>query len=472
MTKMFFPALFLLSLHACSPKHADISETRKGNLWLTTGDGNTRLKQMQPLVFQQNAESGLPLVEIDASTEYQKILGFGATMTGSSAFVLSHNLNEVARKQVMDSLFSREHGIGLSYLRMTIGASDFSSHNYSYLDPPEGVTDTKLKYFTIEPDKVELIPRLKEAMQINPDIEVMGSPWSAPASWKTTGNMIGGKLKTGVQPAFANYLIQYIKSFGAEGVKISAITIQNEPEFEPPGYPGMLMTAEEQRDLIKGYLGPKFLENDITTKIVVYDHNWDHPNYPISILDDPQARQFVDGSAFHCYGGDVANQSKVHDAHPDKNIYFTECSSGGWSGPWRDDLMWKFKNLMIGNLRNWATCVLLWNLALDENSGPVNGGCMDCRGVVTVRSDGTYEPTIDYYSLGHLSRFVRKGAVRIASTDLSAQNLDNVAFKNPDGSKVLVLMNNKDMSRKVNVKATEGVAEMEIPAFSVITLVW
>ena len=278
--------------------------------------------------------------------------------------------------------------------------------------------------------------------------------------------------KPNVQPAFANYFIQYVRGFGAEGVKISAITIQNEPEFEPKGYPGMLMTAEEQRDFIKHYLGPKFAEAGIDTKVVVYDHNWDHPNYPISILDDSIARKYVDGSAFHCYGGDVANQSKVHDAHPDKNIYFTECSSGGWSGPWRDDLMWKFKNLFIGNMRNWATCVLLWNLALDENNGPTNGGCMDCRGVVTVRSNGTYEPTIDYYSLGHLSRFVRKGAVRIASTDLSAQNLDNVAFKNPDGSKVLVVMNNQEAARQFNVKSPEGVATLDIPAYSVVSFVW
>jgi len=469
MTKIYLPAFLLCLVFACGQKTV---ETRKGNLWLTTGDGNTRLQAVQPVFFQKKADKTLPVIEIDAETEYQKILGFGATMTGSSARVLSRNLNDLRRKQLMDSLFSRERGIGLSYLRMTIGASDFSSHNYSYLDPPKGSTDTKLKYFTIEPDTAELIPRLKEALQINPDIEIMGSPWSAPASWKTSGSMIGGKLKPEVQPAFANYFVRYIQNFTVAGVPISAITIQNEPEFEPPGYPGMLMTAEEQRHFIKNQLGPKFLENEITTKIVVYDHNWDHPEYPISILDDPKARQFIDGSAFHCYGGDVANQSKVHDAHPDKNIYFTECSSGGWSGTWRDDLMWKFKNLLIGNLRNWATCVLFWNLALDENSGPTNGGCMDCRGVVTVRTDGTYEPTIDYYSLGHLSRFVRKGAVRIASTDLAAQNLDNVVFKNPDGSKVLVLMNNHDTARKVNVKAPEGIAELDIPAYSVMTFVW
>jgi glucosylceramidase len=465
-------ALLFLTLCAFSPVAIDPPENKTGKVWLTTGDGTIRLRQMAPVEFKKRGPSKLPVIEIDAATQYQKILGFGASMTGSSAYVLDHHLNDQRRKEVMDSLFSKERGIGLSYLRMTIGASDFSTHTFSYNDPPEGMTDTKLKFFSIDPDRQRLIPRLKEAMAINPDIEVMGSPWSAPAAWKTTGSMIGGKLKPSVQPAFANYLIQYIKNFGAEGVKISAITIQNEPEFEPKGYPGMLMTAEEQRDFIKTFLGPKFLENEVDTKIVVYDHNWDHPNYPITILVDPDARKYVDGSAFHCYAGDVSSQSKVHDAYPDKNIYFTECSSGGWSGAWRDDLMWKFKNLLIGNLRNWATCVLFWNLALDENNGPTNGGCMDCRGVVTVRSNGTYEPTIDYYSLGHLSRFVRKGAVRIASTDLSAQNLDNVAFKNPDGSTVLVVMNNQEAARQVNVKSKEGVATLDIPAYSVVTFVF
>ncbi len=472
MVKFFFSAFLLVLLYPCSAQKRTPKETATAAIWLTTGDGNTRLEQKQSVVFQKSIDKKLPVIEVNPGISYQKILGFGASMTGSSAQVLTRNLSEQNRKKVMDLLFSRERGIGLSYLRMTIGASDFSSHNYSYNDPPEGVIDTKLKYFSIDPEKAELIPRLKEAMQINPEIELMGSPWSAPASWKTSNSMIGGTLKTGVQPAFANYFIHYIQHFESEGVKVSAITIQNEPEFEPKGYPGMLMTAEEQRDFIKNYLGPRFQEQEINTKIVVYDHNWDHPNYPISILNDPQARQFVDGSAFHCYGGDVANQSLVHDAYPDKNVYFTECSSGGWSGSWRDDLMWKFKNLLIGNLRNWSTCVLFWNLALDENSGPINGGCSDCRGVVTVRSDGSYEPTIDYYSLGHLSKFVQKGARRIESTDLAAQNLDNVALLNPDGSKVLVLMNNQDTARKVQLKTLEGVALVDIPAFSVLTMTW
>ena len=468
---LLFSLLALLSV-ACTHKATFPVTPRKAALWLTTGDGATRMQPAGQLLFSSAADAALPQIEIDEKTVYQSILGFGATMTGSSAHVLTKNLSEQDRRKVMQNLFSKENGIGLSYLRMTIGASDFSSHNYSYDDPPAGESDPQLRHFSIEEDRDDVIPRLKEAFEINPGIELMGSPWSAPAFMKTTGNMVKGRLKPGMEPVLADYFVRYVQAYAREGIRVSAITIQNEPEFEPPGYPGMLMSAEEQRDFIKNHLGPAFKQHRIGAKIAVYDHNWDHPEYPLTILDDPQARQYVDGAAFHCYGGEVANQSKVHDAYPDKNLYFTECSGGGWSGPWKDDLMWKFKNLIIGNLRNWSSCILLWNLALDEKSGPVNGGCSDCRGVVTARSDGTVDYTIDYYSLAHVSRFVRTGARRIASTDLSAQNLDNVAFKNPDGSKVLIAMNGNDTARSVQVKTPEGILSVDIPASSVISLTW
>ncbi len=457
----------LILLWHCNPVPELTAE-----VWLTTGDGNTRLAKSAIIPFEKPKPNPANLIEIDEDQTFQTILGFGASMTGSSAYVLTKHLNESQRKKVMQQLFSQEQGIGLSYLRMTIGASDFSSHNYSYNDPPAGVFDTTLQYFSISEDKDEVIPCIKEAFAINPELELMGSPWSAPAFMKTTSNMIRGKLKPGAELLLANYFVKYIKALEQENVKVNAITIQNEPEYEPEGYPGMLMTAEEQRDFIKNYLGPAFKDNNISTKIVVYDHNWDHPNYPLTILSDPDARPYVDGSAFHCYAGDVHNMSKVHDAHPDKNIYFTECSGGGWSGSWQDNLMWNFKNLIIGNLRNWAVCVLQWNLALDEKNGPTNGGCMDCRGVVTVRTDGSVEQNIEYYTLGHVSKFVRKGARRIFSTDLADKKLDNVAFMNPDGSNALVILNENDTSQRIHVKAKEGILAYDVPAYSVITIYW
>ncbi|MBK7939210.1 MAG: glycosyl hydrolase [Lewinellaceae bacterium] len=470
--KIFFLFLPAIAALACSRKPVPAAGPPGAELWLTTGDGGIRLQKTGQITFSPAAGVGLPLIELDETTVYQSILGFGASMTGSSAQVLTRNLEPARRKEVMETLFGREKGIGLSYLRMTIGASDFSSHNYSYNDPPGKQDNPQLRHFSMEEDRDDVIPRLKEAMALNPDIELMGSPWSAPAFMKTSGSMVKGKLKPGMEPAFANYFVQYIRAFEKEGIRVSAITIQNEPEYEPAGYPGMLMTAEEQRDFIKKHLGPAFRQNRIGAKIAVYDHNWDHPNYPLTILDDPEARQYVDGTAFHCYGGEVANQSRVHDAYPGKNLYFTECSGGGWSGSWQDDLMWKFKNLLIGNLRNWSTCVLMWNLALDEKSGPTNGGCADCRGLVPARSDGSVDYTIDFYALGHFSRFVHKGARRVSSTDLSAQNMDNVAFVNPDGSKTLVAMNGNPAPKKVAVKTREGYLAVDIPAWSVVSVYW
>lgn len=475
----YFAAVEALSEAGVSPRSAVMPvvsgktpATPTAEVWLTTGDGSKRFVQEASLKFNKGTDLAVPTIRVDTAQRFQTMLGFGASMTGSSAQVLTRNLSESKRREVMEQLFSRERGIGLSYLRMTIGASDFSSHNYSYDDPPGGADDPGLKYFSLAEDLDDVIPRIREAMALNPALELMGSPWSAPAWMKTSGSMVKGKLKPGVEAAFARYLAKYVMAFRNEGVIVSAITLQNEPEFEPPGYPGMLMTAEEQRDFIKNHLGPTFRREGIFTKIVAYDHNWDHPNYPLTILDDPAARQYVDGAAFHCYGGEVANQSQVHQSYPDKNLYFTECSGGGWNGSWQDDLMWKFKNLLIGSLNNWATCVLLWNLALDEKSGPINGGCMDCRGLVTAHTDGTVAYTIDYYALAHFSRFVRKGAQRVFSTDLAAQNLDNAAFINKDGSQVLVVMNNQASSQQVKLATASGQVVLEIPPYSVETVRW
>ena len=464
--------LFLAFIAIAFACKRDTQKTTTADIWLTTGDSLTRLEKTASLLFQQKKQDTTNLIRIDTKQTFQTILGFGASMTGSAAHVLTRYLNDTQRQEVMNALFSKEQGIGLSYMRMTIGASDFSSHNYSYNDPPNKIFDEQLEFFTIKEDQDDVIPRIKEAFAINADLELMGSPWSAPAFMKTNGNMVTGSLKTEAQAAFANYFVKYIQAFEQEGIKVSAITIQNEPEYEPAGYPGMLMTAEAQRDFIKNHLGPTFAKNQISTKIVVYDHNWDHPEYPLTILNDPEAKQFVDGSAFHCYAGAVSNQAKVQNAHPDKKLYFTECSGGGWSGSWRDNLMWNFKNLIIGNLQNWSTCVLLWNLALDENGGPTNGGCPNCRGVVTVSSKGIITKNIEYYTLGHVSQFVHKGAKRIASTDLSNKRLHNVAFQNLDGSIAMVILNENDNIQPVTIQSEQGLLHYAIPAYSVVTIHW
>ena len=194
-------------------------------------------------------------------------------------------------------------------------------------------------------------------------------------------------------------------------VSIFAITVQNEPHFEPGDYPGMRLDPAQRARFVRQYLGPLN-----SARILEWDHNWDEPNSPLAVLADSGARRYVSGVAWHCYAGDVSAQSVVHDAYPDKDAYITECSGGDWAPKFADNLAWMVSKLIIGGTRNWARGVILWNLALDEQHGPHTGGCGNCRGVVTIKSDGTVERNEEYYALAHISRFVPPGARRIAST--------------------------------------------------------
>jgi glucosylceramidase len=472
MNKIILSGLSILLLLGSS---ISIRAQKRGQVTVfqTLYDSTELFQQKKSITINKNDVSAKTVIEIDLSRKFQKINGFGSSMTGSSAYVFNKYLSPERRKRVYEDLFDSHKGIGISYMRMNIGASDFSSHNYSYDDLPDGVVnDPDMKYFSIQEDTKDLIPAIQEILAINPRIEIMGSPWSAPAWMKTSGSMIKGKLKPEAQGAFANYFVKYIQEFDKQNIPIKAITIQNEPEFEPDGYPGMRMDAGEQRDFIKNFLGPAFIRQNINTKIVVFDHNWNNPQFPNTILNDPDAKKYVAGSAFHCYAGEVDAQSIVHNAHPDKEIYFTECSGGGWSGSFAENLSWDFRNLIIGNLRNWTTTVLFWNLALDEKSGPVNGGCMNCRGIVTVKSTGEVVHNIEYYVLAHVSKFVRPGAHRVFSTDTKTSGLYNVAFENTDGSKVLIIQNDTKESQTFNVKCNKQVFHYNLPAEAVATLIW
>ena len=401
--------------------------------------------------------------------------GFGAAVTGSSAYLLQRKMNATQREALLKELFTTDgNGIGLSYSRITIGSSDFSVGTYSYDDVPAGQNDPNLDHFSIEPDRADLVPTLQQIHTLSPELKLMGSPWSPPAWMKTTRNMIGGKLYPSAYSTYAQYFVKTVQAFAAENIALDAITVQNEPLFEPPGYPGMLMTATEQADFIKNHLGPAFAASSIATKIITYDHNWDHPEYPLTVLADAGAAQYVAGSAFHGYGGTVEQMGSVHASHPDKDLYFTEQSGGDWSPDFAVNLREMTRTLLIGTTRNWSRVVLLWNLALDENHGPRNGGCQDCRGVVTIYSaTGAVTRNVEYYALGHVSKFVRPGAHRIASTDGGSQ-LPNVAFRNADGSKVMVMLNASSQSQSVRVrdKSRDKYFNYTLLPGAVVTLTW
>jgi len=236
----------------------------------------------------------------------------------------------------------------------------------------------------------------------------------------------------------------------------------------------MEMQAGEQLDFIKNHLGPKFSAAGLDTKIIVYDHNWDVTNYAITILNDPQASQYIAGSAFHAYAGDVSAMSTVHNTHPDKELYFTEVSGGAWASNFQDNLLWNMQNIFIGTAKNWSTTSLMWNLALDQNYGPQNHGCNNCRGVIAVNTNNsgiTFNE--EYYSIGHFSKFVRPGAVRISSiTPVELTNMGIVAFQNPDGSKAMVVANYGAEFKTFTVKQGGGYFNYSVPPTSVVTIVW
>jgi glucosylceramidase len=339
---------------------------------------------------------------------------------------------------------------------------------------PAGQTDFELEQFSLGQDLEDVVPVLKEILQINPGIKIMGSPWSPPAWMKTNMNLKGGKLKPECYAVYADYFVRYIQAMNEQGITIDAVTPQNEPLYFTAGYPCMEMQPEEQAEFIKNHLGPKFAAAGLNTKIIIYDHNWDHPEYGITIMDDPEAKPFVTGTAFHAYAGYVTAMSAVHAAHPDKGLYFTEISGGGWATDFSENLTWNMENIFIGTTRNWSKVALLWNLALDQHSGPQNNGCGDCRGVITIDSDnGSVTKNEEYYALAHVSKFVRPGAVRVST--VIPQNLiklTGVAFVNPDGSKALVLCNNNSESNSFCVKQGEKYISYIIPFKSVVTITW
>lgn len=441
----------------------------KATYWLTTGDRTSLFNQRQTDIFTENAVA-YPVIKIDTAITYQRIDGFGAALTGSSAIVLQR-LSADSRHKILETLFSKEDGIGISVLRITMGASDFSAFDFTYDDMSSVQTDFSLEHFNLNRDTVDVIPVLKEILEINPDIYIMATPWSPPAWMKTNKNLKGGKLRTDCYDVYARYFVKYIQTMKQHGIKISAVTPQNEPLFFTANYPCMEMKASEQTEFIKTNLGPAFEQSGIDTKIIVYDHNWDHPEYPISILNDAVASSFVSGSAFHAYAGDVSAMSTVHNAHPDKQLYFTEISGGSWATDFASNLLWNMNNIFIGSTKNWSSMALLWNLALDENYGPQNNGCNNCRGVVTVYQSGTITRNEEFYSIAHFSKAVLPGAVRINSMlPVNVTGINAVAFLNSDHSKSIVISNDHTAQQKVTVQCNSRFIPLQIPAKSILTI--
>jgi glucosylceramidase len=435
--------------------------------WFTKGDRSMLLTKQTTALQFGDVTNNFPVIDVDSTVTFQTVEGFGYTLTGGSAQVINR-MTAADRANLLQELFgSAETSIKISYLRLSMGASDLNAEVYSYNDLPAGQTDVNLNQFSIFKDTVDVIPVLKQILAINPNIKLLATPWSAPVWMKTNNSTIGGGLNPTYYSVYAKYFVKYVQAMAARGININAIAPQNEPE-NPNNNPSMTMTAPQQTDFIKNHLGPAFQTAGITTKIIIFDHNCDNPNYPISIMNDPVAKQYVAGSAFHLYAGNISALSTVRSAHPDKDIYFTEQWTSS-AGMFKDDLRWHLRNVIVGSLRNWSKVTLEWNLANDGGFRPFTpGGCSQCMGAITL--DGTVVRNVAYYIIGHVSRFVPPGSVRIQST--FPGDYHTVAFLRPDGKKVLIVLNDGNVATNFSIVYKGKKAVTSLEAGAVATYVW
>jgi glucosylceramidase len=457
---------------------------------LTTVDKVHLLEEQTPLDFVKKAEAETVIV-VDENKKYQQMLGFGSAFTDASAQLLTQALTPEELDKLWVQLFDPDRGIGVSFLRLGIGASDLSPQLYSYEDVPG--------QFSIEHDVKELpvIPLVKKAMELNPSLQVMGTPWSPPAWMKKNHSMIRGWLDSQHQADFANYLVKTVQAWQNEGLKVYAITVQNEPkndnEFTTslfglfPEDPALPFAEVDEQTFIGHYLGPAFEEAGLQTKILLWDHNYRQAGHNMvqevmTVFNDVEARKYTAGAAFHCYSeGSPSELAEIVERFPEKEIAMTECSSGTWL-TWEDQFFGDASEWIIGPIRSGARVVLKWGLALDDHHGPYlkdyKGSCNGCIGAVQVHNnpDGSYNGQWsfdrDYYILGQISKFVQPGAYRIDSNESADHLIRNVAFENADGSKVLYVLNLDKKPRSYVVRTSSGSFSYDMPAQSVVTFKW
>ncbi|MEN9319918.1 MAG: hypothetical protein RLZZ309_905 [Bacteroidota bacterium] len=408
---------------------------------ITSADGRFLLNKIEaPLLgLEQNIKTqSIDTVYFNDQIQFQKIEGFGYTLTGGSAYLL-HQMPVQNRAAILKELFGQgPNDLNINYLRISIGASDLDATVFSYDDLMEGEVDPALKKMSIAKDQEFLIPILKEIQSIQPHLKLIASPWSPPVWMKDNRQSKGGHLLPQFYATYAQYFVKYIQMMQAEGLIINAVTIQNEPEHGGNN-PSMLMTAVEQNAFIKNHLGPAFKKHGIQTEIVIWDHNADNPNYPIQILNDSLTKSFISAAAFHLYLGHESALSKLHQAHPDKKIYFTEQWTGA-KGNFAGDFMWHMEHIVIGTMSNWSSMVLEWNLANDPTYGPhTPGGCTECLGALTI-AGSDLKRNVSYYIIGQVAPFIPAGSARIQTTS-SKNQIQSIGFKRPDGKKVLVALN-------------------------------
>ena len=462
------------------------------HVYQTTPDLLEALSERATLHFSgSGAAATEPIIPVDDAQRFQEIDGFGASLTDSAAWLFAKKLPSAQTGSAFKMLFGRKDGIALNILRQPVGSSDLAVTFYSFDDlceqtskactTPPGVSDPNLEHFSLAHDQEYILPLLKKALAINPEIHVMLTPWSPPGWMKSSGSMLGSnpdtKEKSSLRPefysAFATYLVKTIEGYQAAGVPIWALSVQNEPLYAPPTYSGMQMHADEQAAFFGKALAPALVAAHLTPKVMAYDHNWDHPDYPETVLKDSKAGALAAGTAWHHYGGDPAVMTKFHEEFPQKDQWVTESSGGTWQ---HGNIFAEEARELIAVTRNWSRGYVLWALATDQNHGPLVGGCDTCRGLVTIDLSNPARPQIkpelDYYVLGHASKFLLPGAVRIASDEPAGTKLKDVAFRNPNGTVVLYTLNDGAASQDFRIGFHGKTVATTLPAGSVATFVW
>lgn len=437
---------------------------------VTMVDETLKGKEMGGIAFDKYVDiNASNVIRIYPDTQYQEMDGFGAALTGSSAYLLK-NMSDSERGRVLRELFDPEDGLGISVLRLPIGACDYSLAFYTHCDTPP------VDNFEIhEIDRRDMIPVIKEILKINPDMRFIATSWSAPKWMRTEDRWTGGSGETGIKDAciddFATYYLKFVQAMEKEGIHIGGICPQNEP-LSNGNAMSMKMTPAQQISFIKS-LGQKFADNDIDTRIICFDHNWDLNQYVRDVYSDPDAYRIVDGAAFHAYGGTLQGQIDIKNEYPDKNIYFTEQSGGGWAPGFSSNLQWWMSNLFIGSVKHGSKCVITWNLMLNENHGPylTPGAATNCYGLLEVLNDGTYRRYSEYYAMKHM-RVIRNGARIVKTAGYCPSGMSYVAALNPDGSKGMVVYNSSSADQEVTVSDGQHLFTYSVRGNSVTSFKW
>ena len=458
----------LVKLCQCFPSPLEV--------WMTIANTQEKLLSREAPLQPVPTPEGVFRLRVDRNDRDQEMKGFGAAITGASAYLI---YTSPEKEDILQDLFSVETGLGISYIRITMGASDFNAREpYTYDDMPPGEKDFDMTHFSIENDREFIIPCLRDIIRVNPQVKIMASPWSAPGWMKDIDRLYGGTMIYGQEyyEALAEYFVRFLKAYRYEGIDIDTVTLQNEPMHENDGYPTMFMWPQQQMAVIRA-LGPRLQEEELNTGIITWDHNWDGTWYPQEVLSDPVTRQYVAGHAWHCYNGDRYDPLTIRNQFPDQDVYFTECSGGLWRPGWDESFDFFIRLLVIGQSRVGARAILLWNMALDENRGPTNvpGGCKTCYGVVTIPSGqrpGYSKPHSEYYSLAHVSKFVRQGARRISITTIAEHWLETVAFENSDGSVTMIIWNRSpDDVKSFDLEIDGSWYHYDLPIRTCLTLI-